>query len=224
MNSKKIETILQWATSQNLKQIQKFLEFCNFYRRFIRNFAKIVKSLIKLTRKNVFFTWNETCKQTFELLKRTVIEASILTHFDLKKQIYIKNDFFDFVFAEILSQMKKNDEFHSVTFFSKNLASIECNYEIYDKKLLTIIRCFEQWRLELLFIESNVSIKILMNYKNLEYFMFTKQLNKKQNKWIQFLTNFHFVIIYLSKISNEKADSLIKRAKDISDKKNDRQK
>jgi hypothetical protein len=80
MNSEKIETILQWTTSQNLKQIQRFLEFYNFYRRFIRNFAKIVKSLIKLTRKNVFFTWNETCKQTFELLKSTVIEASILTY------------------------------------------------------------------------------------------------------------------------------------------------
>jgi hypothetical protein len=43
MISKKIEIILQWATSQNLKQMQNFLEFCNFYRRFIRNFAKIVK-------------------------------------------------------------------------------------------------------------------------------------------------------------------------------------
>jgi hypothetical protein len=40
MNSKKIETILQWTTSQNLKQVQKFLDFCNFYKRFIRNFAK----------------------------------------------------------------------------------------------------------------------------------------------------------------------------------------
>jgi uncharacterized protein YacL (UPF0231 family) len=168
MNSEKIETILQWATSQNLKQIQRFLEFCNFYRRFIKNFAKIVKSLIKLIRKNVLFTWNEICKQTFDLLKSTVIEASILTHFDLKKQIYIKSDSFDFVFAKILSQMRKNDELHSVTFFLKNLASIECNYEIYDKELLTIIRCFEQWRSELLFIKSNVSIKILIDHKNLE--------------------------------------------------------
>jgi hypothetical protein len=98
----KIETIFQWATSQNLKQIQRFFEFCNFYKRFIRNFAKIVKSLIKLTRKNVLFTWNEICKHAFELLKRTIIEASILTHFDSKKQIYIKSDSSDFVFAEIL--------------------------------------------------------------------------------------------------------------------------
>jgi hypothetical protein len=165
MNSKKIETILHWATSQNLKQIQKFLEFWNFYKRFIKNFTKIVKSLIKLIRKDVLFTWNESCKQTFKLLKRTIIEASILTHFDLKKQIYIKSDSFDFVSTEILSQMKENDELHLVTFFSNNLVSIKCNYEIYDKELLTIILCFEQWRSELLFTESNVSIKIFLIIK-----------------------------------------------------------
>jgi hypothetical protein len=174
MNSKKIKIILYWATSQNLKQIQRFFEFCNFYKRFIKNFAKIVKSLIKLIRKNVFFTWNEICKHAFELLKRTVIEASILTHFDSKKQIYIKSDSSDFVFAEVLSQMKENDELHSVTFFSKNLVSIECNYEIYDKELLTIVRCFEQWKSKLLFIELDVLIKVLSDHKNLKYFMSIK--------------------------------------------------
>jgi hypothetical protein len=127
------------------------------------------------------------------------------------------------VFAEVLSQMRENDELHFVTFFSKNLVSIECNYEIYDKELLTIVRCFEQWRLELLFTESDVSVKILTDHKNLKYFMFTKQLNRRQSRWAQFLIDFHFVIIYLSDKSNEKADSLIKRTKDVSDKENDRQ-
>jgi hypothetical protein len=182
MNSKKIEIILQWATSQNLKQMQNFLEFCNFYKPFIKNFAKIVKSLIKLIKKNVSFTWNEICKQTFELLKRTIIETSILTHFNSKKQIYIESDSFDFVFAEVLSQMRENDELHFVTFFSKNLASIECNYEIYDKELLTIVRCFEQWRSKLLSIKLNVLVKMLIDHKNLKYFMFIKQLNRRQNK------------------------------------------
>jgi hypothetical protein len=179
MNSKKIEIILQWSISQNLKQVQKFLRFCNFYRRFIKNFAKIVKSLIKLIRKDVIFNWNAACKIAFELLKRTVIEASILAHFNLKKQIYIESDSFDFVSAEVLSQMRENDELHSVTFFSKNHASTECNYEIYDKELLIIVRCFEQWKSELLFIESSVSVKMLIDHKNLKYFMFTKQLNRR---------------------------------------------
>jgi hypothetical protein len=67
--------------------------------------------------------------------------------------------------------MRKNKEFHLVTFFFKNFVSIECNYEIYDKELLIIVQCFEQWESELLFIESNVLVKILIDYKNLEYFM-----------------------------------------------------
>ncbi len=183
-----------------------------------------MKSLIKLIRKDVIFNWNEACKIAFELLKRTVIEASILAHFDLKKQIYIKSDSFDFVSAEVLFQLRENDELHLVTFFSKNLVSIECNYKIYDKELLTIVRCFEQWRFELLFTEFDVSIKMLIDHKNLEYFMFIKQLNRRQNRWIQFLTNFHFVITYLFEKFNEKVDSLIKRAEDVSNKKNDRQK
>jgi hypothetical protein len=224
MNLEKVETILQWVTSQNLKQVQRFLRFCNFYKRFIRNFAKIVKPLIKLTRKNVSFLWNEACKQTFELLKRTIIEALILAHFDSKKQTYIESDSSNFVFAKVLSQMRKNDELHLVIFFSKNLASIECNYEIYDKELLTIVRCFEQWRFELLFIESDVSVKMLIDHKNLEYFMSIKQLNRRQSRWAQFLTDFHFVITYLFEKFNEKADSLIKRIEDVSNKKNDRQK
>ncbi len=223
MNSEKIETILQWATSQNLKQVQEFLEFCNFYRRFIKKFAKIMKSLIKLIRKDVSFIWNDVCRQAFELLKRTVIEISILTHFDLNKQIYIESDSFDFVFARVLSQMKENDELHFVTFFSKNLASIECNYEIYDKELLTIMRCFEQWRSELLFTKSNVFVKILIDHKNLKYFMFTKQLNRRQSRWKQFFTDFHFIISYLLEKFNEKADFLIKRANDVFDKEDDLQ-
>jgi hypothetical protein len=180
--------------------------------------------LIKLIRKDVIFNWNEACKIAFELLKRTVIEASILAHFDLKKQIYIKSDSFDFVSAKVLSQMRKNDELHLVKFFSKNLVSIECNYEIYDKELLTIVRCFEQWRFESLFIKSDVSIKMLIDHKNLKYFLFIKQLNRRQSKWAQFLIDFHFVLIYLFDKSNEKANSLIKRIKNVSDKKNDRQK
>jgi hypothetical protein len=210
MNFKKIEIILQWTTSQNLKQMQNFLEFCNFYKRFIRNFAKIVKLLIKLTRKNLSFIWSDACKRAFELLKKTVIKTSILAHFDSKKQTYIESDSSNFVSVDVLFQMRKNDELHSMTIFSKNLVSTKCNYEIYDKKLLTIVRCFEQWRSELLFIESDVFVKVLIDHKNLKSFMFIKQLNRRQNRWVQFLTDFHFVIIYLLEKSNEKADSLIK--------------
>ncbi len=157
-------------------------------------------------------------------ISKTIIETLVLAHFDFVKQIYIKSDSSNFVNVEVLFQMTKNDEMHSITSFSKNLVSAKCNYEIYDKEFLIIIKYFEQWRFKLMSIEFDVLVKVFINHKNLEYFMFIKQLNQKQNKWAQFLANFNFVIIYLSEKFNEKTNALTRRAENISNKKNDRQK
>jgi hypothetical protein len=63
---------------------------------------------------------------------------------------------------------------------------------------------------------------MLINYTKLEYFMFIKQLNRRQNKWVQFLIDFHFIIFYLFEKFNEKTDFLIKRANKVFDKENNR--
>ena len=82
------------------------------------------------------------------------------------------------------------------SFFFKNMNSIECNYEIYDKKLLAIIRCFEKWRFEL--EATDLSMKIFTDHKNFEYFMTTKKLIRRQIKWFEFLSQYNFVIMYQS--------------------------
>ncbi len=82
MNSRKVQAVVDWPTLNNLTQIQFFIDFCNFYRRFIKNFSKIVRSLIRLTQKKIIFEWNEACQTAFDHMKRRMIEASILRHFD----------------------------------------------------------------------------------------------------------------------------------------------
>jgi len=58
MNLSKVIVIVSWITSINLKEIQNFVKFVNFYHRFIKNFSKLVKSFTQLTRKNTSFVWN----------------------------------------------------------------------------------------------------------------------------------------------------------------------
>jgi hypothetical protein len=55
MNSEKIKAIVEWKTFRHLKKVQAFLDFTNFYRRFIKNFSRIVKSLMNLTKKKRLF-------------------------------------------------------------------------------------------------------------------------------------------------------------------------
>src|SRR2546429_9160535 len=114
------------------------------------------------------------CKKAFKMLKHHFTIAVILTHFDPDLECVMESDLYDHSQGGILLRYGKDGVLHSVTFFSQKLTPAESNYEIYNKKLLMIIRCFEQWHLELegfLF-----SICMLTNHKNLQYFMIMKQL------------------------------------------------
>ena len=79
----------------------------------------------------------------------------------------------DFVTASVLSQMY-DGMLKVVAFFSKKMSLAECNYMIYDKELLAIVKSFETWRLELASVDSKRPVKVYTDYKNLEHFMITK--------------------------------------------------
>ncbi len=143
MNSSKMIIIVNWTTSINLKEIQNFVKFVNFYRCFIRDFFKLVKSFTQLTRKNTSFVWNEVCIWAFRNLKKQISFASVLCHFNFKRQTILKINALNYVKDEILSQYNDENVLHSMIFYSKSMILAEINYHIYDKKLLIIIRCFE---------------------------------------------------------------------------------
>ena len=95
------------------------------------------------------------------------------------------------------------------------MLSVECNYEIYDKELLIIIRAFEEWRSECADTSSNNFIKVLFDHRNLETFMTIKQLNRRQVKWIEFLAEFNFQITYKSETKDIKSNSFTRRSQNL---------
>ncbi len=143
MNLSKVTVIVSWITLINLKEIQSFVKFVNFYHHFIKNFLKLVKSFTQLTRKNMSFVWNKIYVQVFDNLKKQVSSISILHYFNLKWQAILKIDALNYVKDEILSQYNDEKVLHLMIFYSKSMIFTEINYHIYDKKLLVIIRCFE---------------------------------------------------------------------------------
>ena len=95
MNLKKMKIIVNWIISINLKEMQDFVRFANFYRQFIKKFSKIIRFLMKLTKKNQFFVWDEACFKVFQELKNQIIFAFIFRHFNSKKQAMLKIDSFN---------------------------------------------------------------------------------------------------------------------------------
>jgi hypothetical protein len=106
-----------------------------------------------------------------------------------------------------------------VVYFSKKYNSIECNYEIYDKELMIIVRCFEEWRSKLKKIA--FLINVILDHKNLKYFISTKQLSRRQERWFEFLSRFDFKIVYRLDKVDEKSNALTRRSEDLSRKENE---
>ena len=74
--------------------------------------------------------------------------APALRHFDHEREIIIETDAPDYVSAGVLSQRDDEGVLHPVAYYSKNHSPAECNYDIYDKELMAIIKALEEWRPE----------------------------------------------------------------------------
>src|ERR1700742_3202838 len=81
MDTAKVSTITAWPVPSTIRDVQSFLGFANFYRRFIRNFAAISKPLTSLTRKDTPFIWSAECSKAFDYLKSHFTSAPILAHY-----------------------------------------------------------------------------------------------------------------------------------------------
>ncbi len=143
-------------------------------------------------------------------MKRRMIETFILRHFDQTCETILEINSFNYVNDEVLSQYDDEEVLHSIVFYSKNMSSAECNYEIYNKELLIIIWAFEHWRLELKL--TDISIKMFIDHQALISLMKDKKLSRRQMCWVQKLADFNFRIMYRSDKQNIKIDALTRQA------------
>jgi hypothetical protein len=213
MDPEKIRTITEWPPIANVKDVQSFLGFANFYRRFIYNFSKIAAPLTRLTKKDIKWDWNAECQQAFDTLRAAFTSEVVLAHYDPEREIVVETDASDYVSAGILSQYDDKRVLRPIAYFSRKHSPAECNYEIYDKELMAIVRAFENWRPEL--EGSAHPIDIITDHKNLEYFTTTKLLSRRQARWAEFLSRFDFRIRYRPGTQGGKPDALTRRSGDL---------
>ena len=204
----KIEVVAEWGTPHTVRGVQSFLGFCNFYRRFIRDYGRIAKPLVNLTRANVPFIFDSSCEESFQALKNALTSTPILQHYRQDLPCMLETDASDGVVASVLSQ-QHGDDWLPVAFYSKTMAPPELNYPVHDKEMLAIIRSFGHFRAELAGAPHRV--RVVTDHKALEYFMTSKDLNSRQARWAEALADYHFLITYRPGTQNPLADALTRR-------------
>jgi len=191
--------------------VQAFLGFVNFYRRFIWDFSAKARPLFDLTHSKQVWTWSRKKQAAFEDLKTVVTTALVLVSPQESDPFWIEADSSDFATGAVLSQQSTTDgKWHPVAFYSKSLSSMERNYKIHNKEMLAIIHALEEWRhfLE----EATHPVEIWTDHKNLEYFMTAKKLNHCQARWSLHLARFDFLLHHRPRHTMGKPDALSRRA------------
>jgi hypothetical protein len=112
------------------------------------------------------------------MLKKAFTLAQILVHVDSSKPFFLEANASDFVLGSILSQYGEDGRLHLITYRFRKFFAAEINYEIHDKELLAIIDAFEEWCY--LLEGTQHTTTVYTDHKNLEYFMSTRVLNRKQ--------------------------------------------
>ena len=139
MDPTKLEAVRKWPCPKTVKDIQKFLGFCNFYRRFIEGYSELARALFDLTKKDAPFIWTECHEQSFTRMQEALTSSPVLALPDYRKPFTMYTDTSDYATSAILEQDDALGRSHPVAFYSKSLQPTERNYEIHDKELLAII-------------------------------------------------------------------------------------
>ncbi|MBW0552334.1 hypothetical protein O181_092049 [Austropuccinia psidii MF-1] len=193
MDSSKVQQILNWQQPKNIKALQSFLGFSNFYLCFIKNYSKKITSLTSLLKKDSPCIFNEKAPSQFQILKEAFTTAPILSHFNPSLPAIVEFDASYYALGAVLSQVNDSGK-HPIAFDSHKLLPAELNYEIHDKELLGIVWALKRWRAFLLSVYN--PFKVLKDHSSLQYFMSSKVLPCHQACWAEFLSEFHFTITY----------------------------
>ncbi|KAK3518635.1 hypothetical protein QTP70_006078 [Hemibagrus guttatus] len=177
MDEKKVTAVRDWPTPTTVKELQRFLGFANFYRRFIRGYSSVTSPLTNLLRnKPKTLVWTPAATHAFQTLKQAFTTAPLLVHPDPELPFIVEVNASTTGVGAVLSQQQGNPQkLHPCAFFSRKLNPAEVNYDIGNRELLAVKLALEEWRhwLE----GAKHPFTVLTDHKNLEYLRAAKRLN-----------------------------------------------
>jgi hypothetical protein len=146
IDPKRVEAIETLAVPRNVKEIQSFLGKINFLRRFVPNFAEIVKLITDMLRKNSEVKWTTEARASFDHIKKVISEAPVLASPDYLKEFFIFSFASEHTLAAVLLQKNEEGYEQPIAFFSKSLRDAELKYNIMEKQAYAMVKALKSFR------------------------------------------------------------------------------
>ncbi|GJV28232.1 putative reverse transcriptase domain-containing protein [Tanacetum coccineum] len=202
----KIESIKDWASPKSPTEIRQFLGLAGYYRRFIEGFSKIAKPMTKLTQKKVKFEWGDKQETTFQLLKQKLCSAPILALPEGSEDFIVYCDASIKGLGAVLMQREK-----VIAYASLQLMIHEKNYTTHDLELGAVVFALKIWRHYLY----GTKCTVFTDHKSLQHILDQKELNMRQRRWLELLSDYDCDIRYHLGKANVIADALSRKEREL---------
>lgn len=202
-NPDKIQIIKEWPLPSNEKQLRGFLGILGYYRKFVKDFAKITKPLTNALRKGEKISHTKEFVETFERCKGILTSSNILQYPDLSKPFILTTDASNFAIGAVLSQGPIGSD-KPIAFASRTLNKSEEKYSAIEKELLAVVWACKYFRPYLY----GRKFILYTDHKPLTYGLNLKDTNNRLVHWRLSLSEFDYEIRYRPGKQNVVADSL----------------
>nr|GEW70912.1 putative reverse transcriptase domain-containing protein [Tanacetum cinerariifolium] len=195
----KIDSIKYWASPKTATEIRQFLGLAGYYRRFIEGFSKIARPMTKLTQKKVKFEWGDKQEEAFQVIKQKLCSAPILALPERSEDFVVYCNASIKGLGVVLMQREK-----VIASGSRQLKIHEKNYTTHDLELGAVVFVLKIWRHYLY----GTKCTVFTDHKSLQHILDQKELNMRQRRWLELLSDYDCEIRYHPGKANVVADAL----------------
>jgi predicted aspartyl protease len=191
----KVEAVANWPQPTTVTEVQAFLGVANYFHRFIPNHSTITSPLTDLTKgpqagkkRNrsspaISVLWNDAAQQAFDKIKAALCSEPVLQLPDFSKPFEVMCDASILGTGAVLIQ-----DGHPIAYESHKLSPAEQNYTTGEQEMLAVIRALTVWRVYL----EGPQFTVLTDHNPNTFFSTMKDLSRRQVRWSEFLSRFHF--------------------------------
>ncbi|XP_042065482.1 uncharacterized protein LOC121808998 [Salvia splendens] len=199
----KVAVIAKLPYPTNQKEIRAFLGHAGFYRRFIKDFAKIAQPLTKLLQNDVEFEFSDACKAAFQFLKDRLISSSKIRAPDWNHPFEVMCDASDYTVGVVLGQKIKGKSY-VIFYASKTLNQAQKNYDMTEKEMLSVVFAFQKFRPYLL----GSKVIVYTDHTAIKYLLAKKKSKPRLIRWVLLIQEFDREAVDEKGCENKVADHL----------------
>ena len=202
----KLSAIKDWPIPTGVKEVRSFLGLGNFYRKFCKNFAKVVAPLTDLLKKDTPFKWSDACQKAFEKIKELLTNPPVLRIADPTKDFRVQTDSSGFGIGAVLLQ-EHQGKWLPVAYISHKMNQAECSYPVMEQEFLALVYALKKWRHYL----HGTEIHAYTDHQSLTFWQRFRDLTGRKARWVAQLDELGVHVHYQPGRTNIVADAFSRR-------------